>query len=146
MYNAVANQLQKMNPDIVYSKPSRKPSSEKKARSSQNAAASTKKQDKTKGSKLVPQPAVPKGFKLGPQAVRPPQPVPAIDDRLPINSPMYTVGVAVEALRRDLEQEKERAKNGGGQIAGGSGGAEGEGKESKPKAPKMKRMVVRKRG
>lgn len=136
MYNAVANQLQKMNPDIVYSKPSRKPSSEKKARSSQNAAASTKKQDKTKGSKLVPQPAVPKGFKLGPQAVRPPQPVPAIDDRLPINSPMYTVGVAVEALRRDLEQEKERAKNGGGQIAGEVGVPRERAKKASPRRPR----------
>lgn len=51
------------------------------------------------------------------------------------------MGVAVEAMRRDLEKENEAKKNGGGQglLPGAEGG------EKPVKAPKMKKMVIRKR-
>ncbi|WVQ98221.1 hypothetical protein IAU59_005344 [Kwoniella sp. CBS 9459] len=66
-----------------------------------------------------------------------PQPIPALDDRLPLHSPAVPAGVAVAAMKRDIEAEKEAKKKGAG--AGGSG----EGGEGKEKMPKMKRVVVR---
>jgi len=67
----------------------------------------------------------------------PPQPYPTMEDRLPVYSPLHAAGVAVSAIKRDLEQEKENKKKG---LSLGSAEDAGSGKE---KAPKLKRVVVR---
>lgn len=70
-----------------------------------------------------------------------PFPWPAQDERLPIHSPVASTGVAVSAVKRDLETEKENKKKG---ITGGFGGGGGDdAPPAKEKQPKMKRMVVR---
>jgi signal recognition particle subunit SRP19 len=51
-----------------------------------------------------------------------------------LHTPIAPTGVAVAAVKRDLEAEKESKKKG---IGGGEAGSE--------KMPKMKRVVVRKR-
>jgi signal recognition particle subunit SRP19 len=56
--------------------------------------------------------------------------VPPLDDRLPLHTPVAQTGVALAAVKRDIEVEKEAKKK-------GVGGGEGE------KMPKMKRVVVR---
>lgn len=74
-----------------------------------------------------------------------PHPFPPMDDRLPINSPAVALGIAVQSVRRDLEQEKERKRMGSSQNADAitaSGGNDGSVTSSKPK---MKKIVVRKR-
>lgn len=74
-----------------------------------------------------------------------PHPFPPMDDRLPINSPAVALGIAVQSVRRDLEQEKERKRVGSSQNADAltaSGGNDGSATSSKPK---MKKIVVRKR-
>lgn len=70
---------------------------------------------------------------------RPPRPtiVPALDDRLPLHTPLAQTGVAVASVKRELETDKENKKKGIGAIQGE------EGKEGKEKMPKMKRVVVR---
>lgn len=66
-----------------------------------------------------------------------------MEDRFPLNSPLLALGVAVEAVKRDVEQEKENLKRGIG-APGAGPGADGEGK-AQPKMPKMKKIMVRKR-
>lgn len=74
-----------------------------------------------------------------------PHPFPAMDDRLPINSPAVALGIAVHSVKREIEQEKERKRLGAGQgadvnnLLGGSEAPIGANK------PKMKKIVVRKR-
>lgn len=131
----VAKEMQRQTPTSVYTKPARKTSS--KASKSDSKALTTSK-EKSPASKA---PKTPAPHKQGPRLPQPPQPFPSVDDRLPLISPVVGLGVAVEAMRRDLEKEKEAKKSGGGQglLPGAEGG-------DKPvKAPKMKKMVIRKR-
>jgi signal recognition particle subunit SRP19 len=69
-------------------------------------------------------------------------PLPSMEERYPLTSPALPTGVAVSSVKRDVEQERDAKKKG---VAGaGMGGIEGgAGKEAK--APKMKKVVVRKR-
>lgn len=110
--------------------------------------------------RLVPEQQVPDPKRSSPTAPaskrktagQPPQPLPPFEERFPINSPAVGLGVAVQAVRRDIEQEREKKRNAiaEGKKAGGGGGGKGgnssartDGKEAKP--PKMKKMVVRAR-
>jgi hypothetical protein len=138
LYNLVATQLQRQNPSLVYTKPARKPasSSSKPALPTQSTGKKTSK--KATSAKPTAQPTRPK---TGIKPSQPPQPYPSIDDRFPLNSPMVALGVAVEAVKRDIAQEKEQAKNAPvGQIASGDGEGKGQ-----PKQPKMKKVMIRKR-
>lgn len=56
-----------------------------------------------------------------------------LEDRLPLHSPVYPAGVAISAIKRDLENEKEAKMKGIAPPA----------EDGKEKAPKMKRVVVR---
>ena len=149
LYNLVASQLQKLNPSLVYTKPARQPSSSgSKSAPNPSAVASTtksntKKPAKSSNSNTTTNPARPissKPTKLGPRPPQPPHPLPTMEDRYPLNSPLLALGVAVEAVKRDVEQEIENKKKGIG--AGLVEGAEG---KAQPKAPKMKKSMVRKR-
>ena len=75
-------------------------------------------------------------LKIPSRPPRAPQPVPVLEARLPLHSPVVATGVAVASVKRDIEQEKENKKKG---LTLGAGAAEGE----KEKVPKMKRVVVR---
>jgi signal recognition particle subunit SRP19 len=57
-----------------------------------------------------------------------------------LHSPVVPAGVALSAMKRDVEQERENKKKG---IAMGPGPGADDGKEGKEKTPKVKRMVVR---
>lgn len=150
LYNIVATQMQRQNASLVYTKPPRQPSS-----SSSKPQAVAKQPSATSGSKAKPKKSAKSGtapapsksspstVKPGPRPPRPPHPYPSMEDRFPLNSPLLALGVAVEAVKRDVEQEKENLKKGIG-APGGGAGADGEGK-GQPKMPKMKKIMVRKR-
>ncbi|KAG7562882.1 hypothetical protein FFLO_01711 [Filobasidium floriforme] len=150
LYNIVATQMQRQNASLVYTKPPREPSS-----SSSKPQAVAKQPSATSGSKAKPKKSAKSGtapapskpssstVKPGPRPPRPPHPYPSMEDRFPLNSPLLALGVAVEAVKRDVEQEKENLKKGIG-APGGGAGADGEGK-GQPKMPKMKKIMVRKR-
>ncbi|GHJ87352.1 hypothetical protein NliqN6_3754 [Naganishia liquefaciens] len=74
-----------------------------------------------------------------------PHPFPPMDDRLPINSPAVALGIAVQSVRRDLEQEKERKRVGSGQNTDVGNAPGGNEPPSGSNKPKMKKIVVRKR-
>ncbi|WOO85828.1 Signal recognition particle SEC65 subunit [Vanrija pseudolonga] len=136
LYIQLARQMQIANPSLV-------PKPEIKAKKAD--AADNKPKPKAKGGKGK---ADAKGNKAGPKPVllptrtpAAPFPWPAQDERLPIHSPVASTGVAVSAVKRDLETEKENKKKG---ITSGFGGGGGDdAPPAKEKQPKMKRMVVR---
>jgi signal recognition particle subunit SRP19 len=74
-----------------------------------------------------------------------PHPFPAMDDRLPINSPAVALGIAVQSVRRELEQEKERKRVAPGPGVDAINSAGGNESPSGINKPKMKKIVVRKR-
>lgn len=122
----IAAQIQHQNPSIVYTPPPRKPKGDAKA-----VVSKDKKKKSKSGNKTI------KAVALPSRPPFPPQPYPVMEDRLPVYSPLHAAGVAVSAIKRDLEQEKENKKKG---LSLGSTEDAGSGKE---KAPKMKRVVVR---
>ncbi|KAI5452191.1 signal recognition particle subunit [Naganishia albida] len=150
--NYIATQIQKMNPSLV-------PKAEELKRSRVEVARGDS------GSKQAIPTSVPKGKgsktstsgtstraqskaarrrtrNLPPAA---PHPFPAMDDRLPINSPAVALGIAVHSVKREIEQEKERKRLGASQGADANnllGGSEAPIGANKPK---MKKIVVRKR-
>ncbi|GFZ47857.1 hypothetical protein JCM24511_05604 [Saitozyma sp. JCM 24511] len=141
LYKHLASQLHNLHPALIY-RPAPKPASASTtaatattatgASKSKTSKSSGKSKAKSKSQSSASKPAViPPKF-----ASRPPRPttIPALDDRLPLHTPIAPTGVAVAAVKRDLEAEKESKKKG---IGGGEGGSE--------KMPKMKRVVVRKR-
>lgn len=147
LYNLVASQLQRLNPSLVYTKPARQPSSSGSKSATNLSAVTTTKSNSKKPAKSsnstatnTSRPTPSKPTKLGPRPPQPPHPLPSMEDRYPLNSPLLALGVAVEAVKRDVEQENENKKKGigAGLVEGGEGKAQ-------PKAPKMKKIMVRKR-
>jgi signal recognition particle subunit SRP19 len=65
-----------------------------------------------------------------------------MEERYPLTSPALATGVAVQSVRRDVEQERENKKKG---IGGGGVGAVESAGGKEGKMPKMKKVVVRKR-
>ncbi|KAL1405272.1 signal recognition particle subunit [Vanrija albida] len=130
LYIQLARQMQQANPSLV-------PKPEVKAKKADKADPKPKDKkgkDKGKGKAEVKRVLLPS---------RPPAapfPFPAQDERLPIHSPTASTGVAVNAVKRDLETEKENKKKG---ITSGLGGGGDDAAPAKEKQPKMKRMVVR---
>ncbi|WVN89295.1 uncharacterized protein L203_104516 [Cryptococcus depauperatus CBS 7841] len=129
LYKHLADQIRQQNPSIAFD-----PHAIPLQRHKPNAVATSK----TKNSKSLSKNLKTKGkvthhfINLPTRPPLPPQPIPALDDRLPLHSPAVSAGVAVAAIKREKETEKERKK---GVIEGG--------KATSGKAPKMKRMVVR---
>ncbi|WWC86735.1 uncharacterized protein L201_001613 [Kwoniella dendrophila CBS 6074] len=158
LYKHLSDQIRQRNPDIIFdpktapskrfnsSKPlSKSAIGNKGKQSDQNKK--DKKKSKSKGKKQESE--VKKNVNLlsNKLPTRPPlapQPVPILDDRLPLHSPIVPAGVAVAAIKRDKDNEKEAKKSGGGAnnlvLGSSSANEEGSGKE---KMPKMKRVVVR---
>lgn len=128
----LASQIQHQNPELVY-KP--RPRTVKPATTAQSSAPA-KKAKPTSKSKKASTKRIVHQIPLPSRPPAPPHPVPSLDDRLPLHSPIHAAGVAVSAIARDIETEKENKKKG---ITSGTG-EEGEKKE---KQPKMKRIVVR---
>lgn len=120
LYLLLAAHMQASNPSLVPTKEGSKPLNPP-------PAAPVQKSKKGKG-KAAPTKQV---ARHPTRAPLPPQPLPAMDDRLPLHTPVAAAGVALSALKRDLEQAKEQKKN--KPIAGPEEG----------KQPKMKRVVVR---
>ncbi|WVR04754.1 hypothetical protein IAU60_001765 [Kwoniella sp. DSM 27419] len=152
LYKHLADQLIQRNPKLAFtanrtsskrsSKPTTAPSSSKVKGKVQATAKSSAKggkgKSKASGSnskKETANPVVP--IKLPTRPPLAPQPLPTLDDRLPLHSPVVPAGVAVAAIKRDIDSEKEAKKKGLPAV----GGAEGEG--GKDKMPKMKRVMVR---
>jgi signal recognition particle subunit SRP19 len=128
LYVALAAQMQRANPTLVPKEQVKKP---KAATEVQKVPAKSKKdnkkgKDKGKETKRAP-------VRLPTRPPQPPHPRPPMEDRLPVHSPIVAAGVAVSALKRDLEAEKEQKKK--GFLTGEEGGS--------TKQPKMKRVVVR---
>lgn len=122
LYLLLAAEMQGANPSLVPSKEDSKPLNPA-------PAAPVQKSKKGKGKAATATKPV---VRHPTRAPRPPQPLPAMDDRLPLHTPVAAAGVALSALKRDLEQAKEQKKN--KPIGGGEEGG---------KQPKMKRVVVR---
>ena len=101
----------------------------KKSKGAKIDSMKKSKSDKAKSSTVTIQPV-----RLPTRVPPAPHPIPSLDDRLPLHSPVHPTGVAVSAIKRDIETEKENKKKG---ISGG--GEDG----AKEKMPKMKRVVVR---
>ncbi|WWD07481.1 hypothetical protein V865_005582 [Kwoniella europaea PYCC6329] len=146
LYKHLSDQIRQRNPSIIFdpstapSKRSYKPST-KQSSSSKTATEKGKGKKKTQGKgkgkqdiqkKVIPLPKLPTRPPLAPQ------PIPVLDDRLPLHSPVVPAGVAVAAIKRDRDNEKE-AKKKGLSLGGSEEGAAGQ----KEKMPKMKRVVVR---
>lgn len=125
LYLLVAGQMQALNPHLVPTKEESRPLNPPPI--DEAAKANKKKDKKGKGKSTVAKKEV---VRHPTRAPRPPQPLPAMDDRLPLHTPVAAAGVALSALKRDLEQAKEQKKN--KPIEGGEA-----------KQPKMKRVVVR---
>jgi len=121
--------MQRANPTLVPAPVADKPKAEDKP-----APKLSKKAEKAAAKKGKGKPA-PVPVRLPSRPPPPPRPFPALEDRLPVHSPITPAGVAVSALKRDLEAEKEQKKK--GLFAPSS--EEG----SQQKMPKMKRVVVR---
>lgn len=137
----LAKQMQRANPALVPQPeaPREKAAPAAAAPTPAPGGAKGKKKSKGKapgGGAAAPASAPAPAPRLPTKAPRPPLPLPARDERLPIHSPAAPTGVAVAAIKRDLENEKE-AKKKGLPFAGGDDGA------AKDKMPKMKRVVVR---
>ena len=120
LYRHLADQMQHHNPSITYTAPT--------TYNTQSTPKSSESKSKLKSrsfrSSLTP---------LRPRPARAPDPIPALEDRLPLHSPVYAAGVAVSSIKRDLENEKEAKKR----------GIVHPGEEAKEKTPKLKRVVVR---
>ncbi|OCF45734.1 signal recognition particle subunit SRP19 [Kwoniella heveanensis CBS 569] len=168
LYKHISDQIRQRNPSLTYdasaaSKRSSKAKAGKTTSASTSAVASgsrnkSKNQKQNQGSKSGKSLAVTKKgsatqpskmttqIKLPSRPPLAPQPIPALDDRLPLHSPAVPAGVAVAAMKRDIEAEKEAKKKGANNplLGAGPGGGSGEGgAEGKDKMPKMKRVVVR---
>jgi signal recognition particle subunit SRP19 len=120
--------MQRANPDLVPAPVAPKPKAE-----TETAVAKPKASKKDKGKKGKGKATTVVPVRLPTRPPPAPRPFPALEDRLPVHSPMVEAGVAVSALQRDLEAEKEQKKQ--GLLAPEEGGKE--------KMPKMKRVVVR---
>ncbi|WVF69629.1 hypothetical protein IAT40_004407 [Kwoniella sp. CBS 6097] len=164
LYKHISDQIRQRNPSLTFdvsaaSKRSSKSKAAKTSSASTSAAASGSK-NKSKnqkqasksgkattaqGKKGTTQPIKTSiQIKLPTRPPPAPQPIPALDDRLPLHSPAVPAGVAVAAMKRDIEAEKEAKKKGASNPLLGAGpGGSGEGGEGKEKMPKMKRVVVR---
>ncbi|WVW78260.1 hypothetical protein I302_100213 [Kwoniella bestiolae CBS 10118] len=142
LYKYLSDQIRQRNPNIIFdpstasSKRSLKPSPKQASKDDKNkknpnkkSKSKSKSQDVQK--KVIPPPKLPTRPPLAPQ------PIPVLDDRLPLHSPVVPAGVAVAAIKRDRENEKEAKKKG---LSLGSADDAGDKKE---KMPKMKRVVVR---
>jgi len=141
LYNKLAEQLCREYPSLSYTiNPPTKPFS--KSRSAPNSKANTSdksKKAKTKGKESTKTVRPIKKVRTRPPI--PPQPVLALEERLPLHSPLVETGIALSSIKRDLDNEKEQKKKAltGGGSAEDAGGAAG----GKEKQPKMKRVVVR---
>ncbi|ORX34007.1 hypothetical protein BD324DRAFT_638000 [Kockovaella imperatae] len=125
LYRQLASQIRQQNPDYAYEpKPKREPKEKKETKVTSTPKPKSK--SKATGNARPPPPKLPSRAPLAPQ------PFPDLESRLPLHSPVHSTGVAVSAVKRDLENEKENKKKG---ITAEEGGKE--------KAPKMKRVVVR---
>ncbi|WRT64620.1 uncharacterized protein IL334_001553 [Kwoniella shivajii] len=150
LYKHLSDQIRQRNPTIIFnpssapskrsikpststttapSSSSKKGSGKGKSKSKSNSNSNSKQMVKQSTKVVLPPPKLPTRPPLAPQ------PIPTLDDRLPLHSPVVPAGVAVAAIKRDKESEKE-AKKQGLSIAGGE-------ESTKDKAPKMKRVVVR---
>jgi signal recognition particle subunit SRP19 len=152
LYRHIASQLQQAQPTLKYTKNAPKPKplaiaaaplSGKKAKKAKASGSNSKKassstaqaKSKGKGKRVFPPPMV------RPSIHQPSQPLPHIDDRLPLHSPVIATGIAVSAVKREVEQAKEAKANASSTKAlEGSGPGPGLNKDGKPK---MKKMVVR---
>jgi len=142
LYNKLAEQLCREYPSLSYTiNPPSIPFS--KSRSAPDSKASTSdksKKAKTKGKGKESTKTVRPIKKVRTRPPIPPQPVLALEERLPLHSPLVQTGIALSSIKRDLDNEKEQKKKaltaGSGDDAGGAAGG-------KDKQPKMKRVVVR---
>lgn len=117
--------MQNANPALVPTPEDSKPRGGPKPAATKKAGKKDKGKDKAA--------AKPAPFPHATLPPAPPQPLPRMDERLPVHSPTAATGVAVSSVKRDLEAEKEAKKKGlGAPEEGGSA-----------KAPKMKRIMVR---
>ncbi|EIW71120.1 hypothetical protein TREMEDRAFT_67581 [Tremella mesenterica DSM 1558] len=116
LYHQLSKQILASHPSLVFTS---------EARPNKSTKVITK--DKKKKSKATPST---NPFRLPSRPPRAPQPVPTLEERLPLHSPMVPTGVAVAAVKREVEAEKENKKK--GLTMGGE-----------EKQPKMKRVVVR---
>lgn len=117
----IAKKMQEANPGLIP-----KPKEKKIAEPKPVKATKADKKGKAKATKAR------EPVKHATKVPKPPMPPPALDERLPLHSPIASTGIAVSSVKREIETEKENKKKG---IAGPEeGGA---------KQPKMKRMVVR---
>ncbi|KAJ9106870.1 hypothetical protein QFC19_002999 [Naganishia cerealis] len=146
----VATQIQKMNPSLV-------PTPESMKRRRTEVAQGNKaqpslppvSQTQSKGNKSLKgiettKPTVSrKRTRTLPPAA--PHPFPAMDDRLPINSPAVALGIAVHSVKREIEQEKERKRLGTGRGSDAANLPMGSDSMAAAAKPKMKKIVVRKR-
>ncbi|KAL7419326.1 signal recognition particle subunit [Cryptotrichosporon argae] len=130
LYAQLAAQMQRANPSLM-TQPKSASASIKPKPPPAKAIPATKAKKASSSTKPVV-PAAPR--RLPTRAPPAPQPLPALDERLPLHSPIVATGVAVSAVKRDLEAEKEAKKK---------GAIEGPGAGGEAKPPKMKRMVVR---
>ncbi|GMK58805.1 hypothetical protein CspeluHIS016_0602470 [Cutaneotrichosporon spelunceum] len=120
LYAQLARQMQNANPKLVPTESEMTPRTGPKPKPEERKKGKGK--DKGEAVKATP-------FATRPPAA--PQPRPRMEDRLPVHSPTAATGVAVSAVKRDLEAEKEAKKKGLGAPEEGA------------KAPKMKRIMVR---
>ena len=119
LYRHLADAIRQQNPSLAYTAP--KASVNSKTKPSKAVSKSKAKQTASAPPRTASRP------------LPPPNPVPVLEDRLPLHSPVYPTGVALSSIKRDLENEKEAKKK----------GVAPPGEEGKEKAPKMKRVVVR---
>lgn len=134
LYAALAAKMQALNPELVPKIEAPVPKAEQQQPKAA-VAPGGKKDKKDKKGKAAATKVQP--VRLPSRPPMAPYPYPSMEERLPLHSPLVEAGVAVSAVKRDLETEKENKKKGltlGGDDSGGGG---------KEKLPKMKRMVVR---
>jgi signal recognition particle subunit SRP19 len=143
LYKHIASQLQQAQPTLKYTKPTRKAKplaitapaqSKAQSKSAKKANAQGK---KASSSKVA---AKPKRVFTAPMArpsiFQPTHPIPHLDDRLPLHSPVVASGIAVAAVKREVDQAKEAKASGAGKALEGP-------KEGKEGKIKMKKVVVR---
>lgn len=133
LYKHIADQIRQQNPSVKYTPRPKtaKPSKEAESSTAKSKKAKSKANAKAKSAKAQ---SVPVLFATRPPL--PPQPVPTLEDRLPLHSPVHPTGVALASIKRDIETEKENKKKG---ITPGPSAEEG----GKEKQPKVKRIMVR---
>jgi len=146
LYNKLAEQLCREYPSLSYTiNPPSKPFSKSKSKVNTTSDSTTNTKNKKsksntniKGKEAKPVRPI---KKVRTRPPIPPQPVLALEERLPLHSPLVQTGIAISSIKRDLDNEKEQKKKAltGGGSAEDAGGAAG----GKDKQPKMKRVVVR---